>query len=270
MGNNLHCCDNRFQDKEEMDDCKRKVRSSIVPTDKNIILKKRKLKNIFERKPGQKNSLRRSDTILVSSFKDDDNSWVTQKSDFSKLKDNLDKFKHHSPLPLNVAERGKSCLVPMKQASVKLSVLERLKEYQNNHTEEEDNPFEVNLSSIPSFDKLLGHGEADISCIPNKEQIQDPLNDSDIELHDQIERSLSNSNSLEKNSNSGCESSNFGFSHLEWKYGTSPKTKPVLDSNYVTFGLTARGRRTNDFSSKVAVQDALKNYSTNDISEKGE
>lgn len=152
--------------------------------------------------------------------------------------------------------------------------MEKLREYQNTHAEEEENPFEVNISSIPSFDKLLGHGEGDISCIQNKEYMQDPLNDSDIELHEQIEQSLSNSNSnsnsLDKNSTSGYESSNFGFSHLECKYGTSPKTKPILDSNYVTFGLAVRGRRTNDFSSKVAAQEAVKNYSTNDISEKEE
>lgn len=108
MGNNLHCCDNRFQDKEEMDDCNRKVRSSIVPTDKNIVLAKRKLRNLFESKTGQKNNLRRSDTVLVSPLKTEENSCVSQKSDFLKLKDNLDKFKNCSPLPLNAVERGKS------------------------------------------------------------------------------------------------------------------------------------------------------------------
>jgi hypothetical protein len=124
----------------------------------------------------------------------------------------------------------------------------------------DDNPFHIRVSSILSFDKLVDYdGPNNISCIDNEhDKIIEDLNESDIEVSESIEKSIIKSLSKEGSSNNSF-TANFN-SH---KY-SSPEAKASLESNYVTFGLAQRGRRTNDSSCQPI------NYSTNDRSDKNE
>ena len=67
--------------------------------------------------------------------------------------------------------------------------------------EREYNPFKRNLSSIPSFDQLLPAGNIDALTIKNTSQIPDPVDESDLELQYELEKSVEpNSKIISENS----------------------------------------------------------------------
>jgi hypothetical protein len=129
----------------------------------------------------------------------------------------------------------------------------------------EINPHHRKLSSIPSFDQLLAYEGPEISCIyDNNEQIIEDLNESDVEVSEQIEKSILKSLSKEDSSYNKSFTNNFNSNMC-----STPEDKTSLESNYLTFGLAKRGRRTNDSSYRITKSEEVpNNYSTNDCSTK--
>mmetsp|Transcript_5934 Transcript_5934/g.5095 ORF Transcript_5934/g.5095 Transcript_5934/m.5095 type:complete len:102 (+) Transcript_5934:524-829(+) len=93
---------------------------------------------------------------------------------------------------------------------------------------------------------------------------EDSLNDSDIEIHGQIKKSITDSMSRDRSSY--CKSFGAEFIPSEPSKNDISKAGP-LESNYVTFGTAYKGRRTENSIKTPSINKDLPNYSTNACSE---
>jgi hypothetical protein len=131
-------------------------------------------------------------------------------------------------------------------------------------TTKEVNPFEVNTQCIPAFDRLITFGDQDVSRIIKKTDENDQLDDSDIEINCQIEKSLSSNKSKNQT--------------VEFEFNTQKSgllEKPIsdkdpssnLESNYVTVGIGSRGRRTKDSMFDSSHKMSIFNNTTKDATD---
>ena len=261
MGNNIHCCDTRFQDKEETDSLPFKQRKSIVPKDRPNRETRQKFKNLFKNKPNRHSMAGSKPANWTGSLGSYEEESINkpQKVDFSLLKQTLDRQNGKEPQTCSKIGRFHSVLEKYGGATQE-NVLNDLYE-----EDKDDMPFDLNITPIHTGRNPSGVGEIDVSCI--LETNGDVCNESIAELHHEIEKSISNSQSK-----SASYRKSFGpdISGFECENGT-PETKPSLDWNYVTFGLAERGRRTNDaFCKPCEEPSGLPNYSTNECSEQAQ
>ena len=104
----------------------------------------------------------------------------------------------------------------------------------------------------------------DISLI-NKDSEYDRMNESDYQIHNDIERSLSH-NSKTCNSKDMLSSGNLYLRYRDSESRT-PHMNSGIDTNYVTFGAAQKGRITSDNNILATRKYESTNYRTNDRTE---
>lgn len=129
----------------------------------------------------------------------------------------------------------------------------------------DDNLFKLNMSTIPNFEGT-GPIVVDISYIHQSSE-KDWASESDYELHDEIEKSISNS----KNS----QSNNANNLDCFYMIRSSDDFQPIqsnMDNNYITFGGSALEYRTSQHVRQKSdlLQFESNNFKTNDCTEQDE
>ena len=182
---------------------------------------------------------------------------------FKKFKDNLNKYRGSSQDRV-LNKNNNDNLFSVSYKTPQRLRNDCIEEVEKSDIFEDENPFEVNITSIPNENNIAQIEEPDLSFIANKPSNEDQLSESDIEIHEQISNSLSRSKTWSWN-----KSSSYGFKVRD-DY-EEPAENRRLASNYVTFGISRKGRITNDDILKVQGQsDTIVAYSTNEWTEKNE
>ena len=172
---------------------------------------------------------------------EEDNTELPTKSSFSylKFKNNLNKYRGcDEERVIDHQEQIDNFALFNPSNNRRIENIENQIEEEKNENADDENPFEVNITSIPYQNKITPIEEPDLSFIENRQIYNDQLSDSDIEIHEQISNSLSKSKTCSWN-----KSSNSGFKVRD-DYEEQEQNKIKLANNYVTFGISRKGRIT--------------------------
>lgn len=132
------------------------------------------------------------------------------------------------------------------------------------------NPFNKGLHSIPSFDWLLPPEFDKSSDIYNEEGNQEHSIDSDQELRDEIEKSITKSHARSQNRSGVSHTSNVSKYKSPTYESPNPKSWKDAEKDYVTFGKHLKFNDTDrSIDLKLSAQKSMSEQVKSDVFKNG-